>query len=132
MVCPLYISEMSPENIQGRMVTLFQFAITIGIMVAFLANAGWQKLAESSAVEQAGGLYQLLARDQVCRSMFMSEAIPAMVFFVFCLVIPETPRFLAMIGRDAEALSILERIHGVGCAAGEAESKSPRKRAAFG
>lgn len=112
MVCPLYISEMSPEKIRGRMVTLFQFAITIGIMVAFIVNAGWQKLAEAGAPVDSVGLYNLLVCEQVWRSMFMSEAIPAIVFFVFCLVIPETPRFLAKIGRDSDAISVLERISG--------------------
>jgi sugar porter (SP) family MFS transporter len=110
MVCPLYISEISPPRLRGRLVTLFQFAITIGIFVAFLANAGWQSLSEAGG--SGTGLYQKMVVDEVWRAMFAAEAIPALLFFVLCLTIPETPRFLAKVHREDEALSLLERING--------------------
>jgi sugar porter (SP) family MFS transporter len=111
MVCPLYISEISPPRLRGRLVTLFQFAITIGIFVAFLANAGWQSLSEAGGGAE-GGFYHWMVVSEVWRAMFTAEAIPAIAFFVLCLTIPETPRFLAKIGRDEKAMDILVHIGG--------------------
>lgn len=111
MVCPLYISEISPPRLRGRLVTLFQFAITIGIFVAFLANAGWQSLSEEGGGAE-GGFYHWIVVSEVWRAMFTAEAIPAIAFFVLCLTIPETPRFLAKIGRDQKAMDILVHIGG--------------------
>ncbi|MHB9036425.1 MAG: sugar porter family MFS transporter [Armatimonadota bacterium] len=110
MVCPLYISEISPSHLRGRLVTLFQFAITVGIFVSFLANTGWQSL--SSAGGSETGLYHLMVVSEVWRAMFASVALPAAVFFFMCFSIPETPRFLAKIGKDAKAMEILVRIGG--------------------
>jgi MFS transporter, SP family, arabinose:H+ symporter len=111
MVCPLYISEISPPRLRGRLVTLFQFAITIGIFVAFLANAGWQYLSEAGSAAGAG-FYHHMVVDQVWRSMFTAEALPAAAFFLLCMTIPETPRFLARAGKESKAMDILVRIGG--------------------
>lgn len=113
MVCPLYISEISPEHLRGRLVTLFQFAITVGIFVAFLMNAGWQKLSDADAGTTGQGWYHLWVVQEVWRAMFATEALPAAAFFVLCLTIPETPRFLAAIGKAEQALSVLAKISGI-------------------
>lgn len=110
MVCPLYISEISPSHLRGRLVTLFQFAITIGIFVSFLANTGWQSLSQMGG--NGTGLYQLMVVDEVWRAMFAAVALPSAAFFILCITIPETPRFLAKIGRNKEAMQVLERICG--------------------
>ena len=116
MVCPLYISEVSPAHLRGRMVTLFQFAITIGIFVAYLANLGWQAIADQQAVGAEGGVVRWMLVDEVWRVMFTAEAIPGVVFLALSLVIPETPRFLAKVGRLPDARAILARIGGSGSA----------------
>lgn len=110
MVCPLYISEISPPNVRGRMVTLFQFAITIGICLSLFSNAAVEHLSRQGASGE--GLYRWMVVDQVWRSMFLMAALPSVAFAVLTLFIPESPRWLAKSGREAEALSILARVGG--------------------
>ena len=110
MVCPLYISETSPPNLRGRLVSLFQFAITIGILMAYFSNYGLAALAEN--LRGGTGLISWMFGDQFWRGMFLAEAVPGVVFCALCLVIPETPRYLVSKGRQPEALSILSRING--------------------
>lgn len=112
MVCPLYISETSPPHLRGRLVSLFQFAITLGILFAYFSNFGLAALSDSIRAVEGTGLFQWIFGEQVWRSMFLSEAVPATFFFVLCLFIPETPRYLVSKNRQAEALSILARING--------------------
>ncbi len=116
MVCPLYISEVSPANLRGRMVTLFQFAITIGIFVAYLANLGWQGIADAGTAGAEGGMLRRMLVDEVWRVMFTAEAIPGLIFLALCFAIPETPRFLAKVGRMPDARAILARVGGAAAA----------------
>ncbi|MCL5744792.1 MAG: sugar porter family MFS transporter [Acidobacteria bacterium] len=109
MVSPLYISEISAPRLRGRMVTLFQFAITIGICLALLSNAWLQSL---SAQQGGSGFYRWLVVEQVWRAMFGMEIFPSVVFTALCLLIPETPRFLTKRGRIEEARTILTRVGG--------------------
>lgn len=113
MVCPLYISETSPPHLRGRLVSLFQFAITIGILLAYFSNYGLAALSEASQGVTGGGLFQWMIVDEVWRGMLLSLAIPGVFFFGLCLFIPETPRYLVSKGRIPEALSILTRINGL-------------------
>jgi sugar porter (SP) family MFS transporter len=112
MICPLYISEISPPHLRGRMVTLFQFAITIGICVALFTNAGLQYLADTGKDVVGPGWYRLMVVDEVWRAMFTSEAITGVLFLLLCFVIPETPRYLAMTGQMDQARKVLSRIGG--------------------
>ena len=114
MVCPLYISEISPARLRGRMVTLFQLAICIGIVAAILINTGllsWHDRIKDATATAPGAVGWMVARE-VWRSMLGMESVPALFFFVMCLGIPETPRWLAEKGRRAEAQRVLERING--------------------
>jgi sugar porter (SP) family MFS transporter len=113
MVCPLYISETSPPHLRGRLVSLFQFAITIGILLAYFSNYWLASLSETAGAASASGLYHWMIVDQVWRGMLFSLAIPGVLFFGLCLFIPETPRYLVSKGRESEALSILSRINGI-------------------
>jgi sugar porter (SP) family MFS transporter len=120
MVCPLYISEISPARLRGRMVTLFQLAICVGIVSAIVINTGllsWHNQLKDGA---SGLVGSMVGRD-VWRSMLGMEALPALLFFFTCLVIAESPRWLAEKGRTAEALEVLERINGNTVAAAELE-----------
>ncbi len=119
MVCPLYISEISPARVRGRMVTLFQFAITIGICLSLFSNATLESFSRAGAGVNNSGWYQWLVVDQVWRAMFLAATIPSVAFALLTLFIPESPRWLVKSGRDSEASSILTRVAGV-----EAASKS--------
>jgi sugar porter (SP) family MFS transporter len=112
MVCPLYISEISPANVRGRMVTLFQFAITIGICVCLFSNAAMEWLSRRGASGAGAGLYQWMVVDQVWRSMFLMAVLPAVFFAALTLFIPESPRWLAKIGLEDRAREILARVGG--------------------
>lgn len=112
MVSPLYIAEISPTHLRGRMVTLFQFAITIGISLALFSNAGLQHLASRANVGHGSSLYQWLVVNQTWRGMFGMELIPSLLFTGLCLVVPEAPRWLIKFNRREEARIVLKRIGG--------------------
>jgi SP family arabinose:H+ symporter-like MFS transporter len=95
MLAPLYIAENSPPAIRGRLVTFNQFAIVSGILIAYLVN--W-------ALAGLG--------PQCWRWMFAAAAVPAVVFWIGMLFVPESPRWLVKQGRDFEALEILQRLSG--------------------
>ena len=90
---PLYLAEIAPSNIRGRLVTFFQFAITLGILVSFLCG------------------YAFADQIEGWRSMFWAGFVPAIILFVGMLFVPESPRWLMKKGREAEARQVLERIH---------------------
>jgi len=110
MLSPLYISEVSPAKIRGRMVALYQFAITLGILLAYFANA-WL-LNNSATVEMESALLQKIFAEEVWRAMFGSEAIPALLFFIIMFFVPESPRWLAAKGKNQQAGAVLARING--------------------
>ncbi len=111
MVSPLYLSEISPANIRGRMVVLYQFAITVGILCAYFANAFMLGLSESISSSE-GSLIDLVLVKEVWRGMFGSEAIPAVLFFLAMLLVPESPRWFAAKNKKDAALGVLSRING--------------------
>ena len=95
VLAPLYIAEISPRAIRGRLVALNQMAIVTGILLAYFVN--W--------LLAFGG-------PSSWRWMFASAAVPSAAFFFALLVVPESPRFLAETGREPEALAVLERVGG--------------------
>ncbi len=112
MICPLYISEISPPRLRGRMVTLFQLAICVGIVAAIIVNTGLLSWHDKIKGTEASGLMGSMVARDVWRSMLGMETLPALLFFVTCLIIAESPRWLAEKGRQREALQVLERING--------------------
>lgn len=112
MLSPLYISEISPANIRGRMVALYQFAITLGIVCAYFANALLLGEGGSSASFAEGTLLHKVFVSEVWRSMFGSEVIPALLFFVAMFLVPESPRWYASKNRNGEAGAVLAKING--------------------
>lgn len=117
MVCPLYISEISPSHLRGRLVTVFQFAITLGIMLALVNNyllfqwAG--SVLESTASDSF--LYWFVG-DETWRAMFASELVPGLCFLVMAFFLPESPRWLVKVGRPERAKLVLGRIFREGSA----------------
>ncbi len=108
-ISPLYISEIAPAKIRGRLVTFYQLAITIGILVAYISNLFLQRYA-ASHINEGSGLFNWLFAEQVWRGMFLVGVIPASVFCLLLLVVPESPRWLVQYGRSEEALNILSKI----------------------
>jgi sugar porter (SP) family MFS transporter len=111
MVCPLYISEISPTHLRGRLVTVFQFAITIGIMVALFNNFGmhqWARSLSETVAEDSFASWFLV--DETWRAMFASELIPGLLFLVLATMLPESPRWLIKAGQHERAQKVLRRI----------------------
>jgi sugar porter (SP) family MFS transporter len=109
-VSPLYIAEISPAAHRGRLVSVNQFAIVIGILLAQIVN--W-RIARPIPSGLSGQL--LLHNWNVqygWRWMFTAVAAPALVFLIATLFVPESPRWLCSAGRGREAFAILERIGG--------------------
>ncbi|MCM3654148.1 D-xylose transporter XylE [Metabacillus litoralis] len=98
---PLYISETSPANIRGRLVTLNNLAIIFGMLLVYIVN--WR-----IAVGQSASWIH----DIGWRYMFASEAIPAILFFGLLFLVPETPRYLISKNKDEEAMTVLTKVNG--------------------
>ena len=109
-LCPMYIAEVAPANIRGRLVSFNQFAIIFGMLVVYFVNY-LIRTSLPGDIEQA-----MIAVGW--RRMFVSEAFPAATFGFLLLLVPETPRFLVMSGKDDKALRVLSRINGVETAKG--------------
>ena len=101
MNAPMYIAEIAPSSIRGKMVTYYQLAIVVGFFVVFLATY----FIGNSLTEQQN-------IDYGWKRMFWSELIPSLLFLGLMFFIPKSPRWLAMKGDDAAALDILNKIHG--------------------
>lgn len=109
MLSPLYISEISRPEIRGRMVALYQFAITIGILAAYFANA--QILSFGQSMDPSGeGFMTWIFNAEVWRSMFGSEAIPGIIFLTLLFIVPESPRWLMAQNREDDAREVLNRV----------------------
>jgi sugar porter (SP) family MFS transporter len=112
MLSPLYISEVSPAKIRGRMVALYQLAICLGIVAAYLTNAWLMKLSVSPGLFSDGGVLHKVFVTEVWRSMFGASAIPAIFFFLAMFFVPESPRWFAAKGNNNKAEAILAKING--------------------
>lgn len=103
VIAPTYISEVAPEHVRGRLASLQQLAIVVGIFSAFLVNYG--------IANAAGGSNQVLWMNfKAWQWMFWSEAVPSIFFILFVFLIPESPRFLVAIKRDDEAKNVLSKL----------------------
>jgi len=104
IIAPMYIAEVAPAESRGRMVSINQLNIVIGISVAFFSNYVILNLAQSGA----SWTQTVLLDTQSWRWMLGVELLPAVLYF-FCLrLIPESPRWLAMQGDDRQARRVLE------------------------
>ena len=100
-ICPMYIAEIAPSDIRGKLVSCNQFAIIFGMLVVYFVNYS----IKASITEE------VLITDG-WRYMFLSGAVPAALFGVLLFFIPRTPRFLVMTGRHEAALAVLQRVNG--------------------
>lgn len=106
-VSPVYIAEVSPAEVRGRLVSLNQLTIVLGILMAQLANWGIGEY-----FSNGGETLDARSIEWAWRWMFWAELIPAGLFFVLSFVVPESPRWSALMGRLGSARRVLERIGG--------------------
>lgn len=112
MVVPLYIAEISPAHLRGRMISCYQLSIAVGIVVAYLTNALLREISVNCQAEGMLGMCRWMVVDEVWRAMLGSLLLPAGAFLVLLAFVPESPRWLTKQGSDREALTILARITG--------------------
>ena len=117
-ICPMYIGEVAPSNIRGMLVSWNQFAIIFGQLVVYFVNFFILGDHIQPLVEEMGrGIAAITPAAQWTvttgwRYMFGSEAVPAGFFALLICFVPETPRYLASVGRDEQALQVLSKING--------------------
>lgn len=110
IVSPLYISEISVAQFRGQMVSLYQLAVTVGFLGAYLAN--WFLLEQSqSGIHYSLSWAEYIFVIEVWRGMLGLETIPAILFFLIIFFIPESPRWLIVRQKESQATRILERIY---------------------
>jgi MFS transporter, SP family, arabinose:H+ symporter len=109
-VVPLYISEIAPANIRGRLVTYYQFALTLGILIAYLSNAALLRGVSPNDITSNTTAFGNIFQTEVWRGMLGVGVIPATLFLLGLLIIPESPRWLIKNGRTAEGVSIISAI----------------------
>jgi SP family xylose:H+ symportor-like MFS transporter len=100
MLSPMYIAEIAPPKVRGNLVAWNQFAIIFGMLVIYFVNFGISKTGSGDAWLNTIGW----------RYMFLSGVIPAGLFLVLLLLVPETPRFLMMKGRESAARAVLTKL----------------------
>ena len=110
MISPMYIAEIAPAGVRGKLVSFNQLAIISGMLIIYFVNY---------FIARQGNEQWLITDGW--RWMFFSGVIPAGVFFVLLFFVPETPRYLAMKGQDDKALRVLAKI------AGEAQAEATLK-----
>jgi MFS transporter, SP family, sugar:H+ symporter len=105
VLAPMYIAEVAPAHMRGRLASLQQMAIVVGLFSAFLSNAILARV--------AGGATEVFwFGAPTWRWMFWMEAVPAAAFLLGCLTIPESPRYLVFVGKHEQACKVFKRIGG--------------------
>jgi sugar porter (SP) family MFS transporter len=110
MLSPLYISELSPSHKRGRLVALYQFAITVGILCSYFSNAYLLNISHAQFLTQTTGLLNKIMVSEVWRIMLGMSVVPALLFLFLLLFVPESPRWLTIKGNEPEALRVLKKI----------------------
>ncbi len=101
MLSPLYIAEIAPAKNRGKLVSMNQFAIILGMLIVYFVNYFIAKQGDDTWLNSIGW-----------RWMFASEVIPAGLFLVMLFFVPDTPRSLVLKGQSKKALDILEKVNG--------------------
>lgn len=95
ILSPMYISETAPPKIRGRLVSLYQLSITVGILISYYINFQLHDIGVNN-----------------WRWMFATGCVPSLLFFILLFLVPETPRFLYKIGEKEGAYGVLKKISG--------------------
>ena len=110
IVSPIYISEVSPAKVRGTLVSLYQLAVTVGFLLAYLAN--W--VIDAGINPELTGelsLWQRMFNSEAWRGMLGSETLPALLFFLIIFFIPESPKWLVVNKKLARAAQVYGRIY---------------------
>lgn len=107
IVAPMYLSEIAPARVRGRLVSLNQLNIVIGISAAFFSNYFLLQLANTPSLEP---FIWEFTQDNVWRWMLAIEVLPALLFLVALAFVPQSPRWLVMKSRESEAFAVLSRL----------------------
>lgn len=107
---PMYIAEVAPTSIRGRLVSLNQLTIVIGILAAQITN--WLIADDIPSGMTSAQIAASWNGQMAWRWMFWAAMLPSALFFITSLLIPESPRWLALRGREAQATAILAKIGG--------------------
>jgi SP family xylose:H+ symportor-like MFS transporter len=110
MLSPLYIAEIAPSRIRGRLVSFNQLSIVLGILLVYFVNWAIAAQGDETWLHTTGW-----------RLMLLSEAIPAVLFLILLTLVPDTPRWFVMRGRNERAQAVLSRL------VGEAEARTTIK-----
>ena len=110
IVSPLYISEISIPQYRGRLVSLYQLAVTLGFLGAYLANYQLLHLSQSGMIFNVSWL-DLIFVSEVWRAMLGISGIPSLLFLIIVLFLPESPRWLVLKKYDTKALDVFSRIY---------------------
>ncbi len=118
-ICPMYIAEVAPSNMRGTLVSWNQFAIIFGQLVVYFVNflilgEHTQPVIEkiSETIYQVSNQSDQWTITTGWRYMFGSEAFVAGIFTILVCLVPESPRYLALVGKDEKALNVLSHING--------------------
>src|SRR5574344_874502 len=110
IVSPLYISEVAIAQYRGRLVSLYQLAVTVGFLGAYLVN--YMLLNYSTAhVSEGFGFWGWIFVTEVWRGMLGMEGVPAILFFIIIFFIPESPRWLLVKGNTTKSMAIFNKIY---------------------
>jgi MFS transporter, SP family, sugar:H+ symporter len=103
ILCPAYISEVAPAALRGRLASLQQLAIVLGLFMAFLSN---YLIAEGAG----GAAAPFWFGFQAWQWMFWAELVPSVIFLAALVFIPESPRYLVAAGKESAAAAVLTRL----------------------
>ena len=99
MLSPMYIAEIAPANIRGKLVSWNQFAIIFGMLIIYFVNYFIAKGQSEEWINSVGWRY-----------MFGSETIPCIIFLILLFIVPETPRYLVLVNKENQARKVLEKL----------------------
>ena len=125
IVSPIYISEVAPARRRGTLVSFYQLAITVGFLLAYLANylvlrGADLSLADASATDRLGDALGIrMWNSEYWRGMLGLETLPDLLFLLVIFFIPESPRWQIVHGQSGRALGTLQRIYGDSASAKE-------------
>ena len=108
VICPMYVSELVPASVRGRMVAYYQLAITLGILAAYFSNVYLQYNSTLLSIEV--GWIKDIFKHELWRGMFLVGVLPASIFLFTTMLIPESPRWLLLKGEKQKANEILEKV----------------------
>jgi len=112
IISPLYISEVSVSKYRGQLVSLYQLAVTVGFLGAYLVNYWLLQYSLNGAADLCNATLLKIFHTEAWRGMLGMESLPAFIFFVIIFFIPESPRWLILKKKESIAQHILLRIYG--------------------